>query len=284
MRVNDQEALIPGKEPRINPIAFYFIIQLLPYLVFILFILLKIQILHTTIVTLILLGINFWFIKNVHGIQLVGLRWKISLLSGFEFYSKPNPFVPRAIDSNSFWVGFFIFIFLWIIAFIISLFLKESLLCLVCFIGFLSEIINLMMFMRSYRSAKSQAEHAALEILQDETVNFELVHSDDEEHHNENVNNDIHDVNAIDNNLNNNNIENNNNLTNASNLDDVNDNVDFYNSNDVENENSVKNEKDQDANSQEFDLPTFDMPDDNENDNSGGEEPVHFDLVDEKDD
>lgn len=36
------------------------------------------------------------------------------------------------------------------------------------------------MFMRSYKLAKRQSEHETLEILQDEEVNFELVHSDND--------------------------------------------------------------------------------------------------------
>lgn len=269
MRTNDQESVFAGKEPRINPIAFYFAIQLLPYLVFVLFLIFNIPILQITIIILILLGINFWFIKNVNGIQLVGLRWKFSIITGFEYYSKPNPFVPRALDSNSFWIGFFIFLFLWIIALVISLFLKTPLLCLVCFIGFLSELINLMMFMRSHKSAKSQAEHAALEILQDETVNFEFVHSDDEENHKEKDGNEPLEANISD----------------KSNS--ANDNHDFY-SNETQDENLNENNKDANAyennnDNGEFNLPTFDIPDENEA-NNNDDEPVHFELVDEKDD
>lgn len=256
MRTNDQKSAFAGKEPFINPIAFYFVIQLLPYSVFILFLLFEIQIFQVTIFLLILLGINFWFIKNVNGIQLVGLRWKLSLQNGFDYYSKPNPFVPRALDSNSFWIGFFIFMFLWIIAFILSIFVSDAL-CLVCIIGFLSEFFNLTMFMKSHRLAKNQAEHAALEILQDENINFEQVHSDDEE--NRKGNNNVNDKNEgqLDENLSDKNNNNDNNY-------------DFYPN---ENENNASNND-----HEEFNLPTFDMPEDNEFNIKSNE------LVGEKDD
>lgn len=276
MRTNDQESIFAGKEPRVNPIAFYFAIQLLPYLAFILFLLFHIPILHITIIILILIGINFWFIKNVNGMQLVGLRWKLSFSNGFEYYSKPNPFVPRAIDSNSFWIGFFVFIILWIIAFIISIFLTSTFLCIVCLIGFLSEFINLNMFMRSHKSAKNQAEHAALEILQDEKVNFELVHSDDEENRNDNNNgNDQIDANTSDKS---NNIDDDNHI-NIDKDNNSNENHDFY-PDEPQNENNNN-----DNGNEEFNLPTFDIPDDNEvNFDNNEEEPVHFELVDDKDD
>lgn len=180
MKANDTESIIPDHEQTKRFITIYIAAQSIPLIAYFFFHIFKLNILSALLLMICFLVISFWIIQNISGYQLVGLRWNISLAKGFVFFSKPIPFVPRQIDSSIFWLGFFVYMFFWIIALIISLFITTPLFSLVCVFGFLSQLINLMMFMRSYKLAKRQSEHETLEILQDEEVNFELVHSDND--------------------------------------------------------------------------------------------------------
>ena len=187
---SDQEHLIPGnpRTPKVNPIALYLSVQIIPIFFFLILIGFGFQENMILILSSILIFFSFWFIKSINGLQLIGLSWSINPTSGFSYYSKPDPYVPKYNESNAFWLGFFIMMVFWVISFVISLFGKSYLYLLLCIFGFSGQLINLLMFMRAHKEKKIAAEHAALEILQGEKVNFELVSNDSDDLYDSNQN------------------------------------------------------------------------------------------------
>jgi hypothetical protein len=178
---NDEEVLIPGRDPfsHANSIFLYMFTKLAALSTFALLCLLALKGVTISVVSVVLLFVDFWFTQNIHGLQLVGLRWWYEFGSGFQYYSKPDPFVPLIGASNIFWMGFFVFTVIWIFTFVVSIFTSGFLIALNALLAVALQILNLSMFMRAHRTAKAVAERAALNILQGESINFELVREDE---------------------------------------------------------------------------------------------------------
>lgn len=177
MERTDQDVLIPNNRDKnkINPVVLYAITKAIPYLVHLFLCATKMTSFNIFVVTVLLLIGDYWFNQNIHGLQLVGLRWWIEIGHGFNYYSKPDPFVPLVSNSNAFWLGFFISIFVWIITAVVTLFTHGLFISVIAVIGAILSCINLYMFVKAHKQAKIDAEHACLTMLQDENINFELV-------------------------------------------------------------------------------------------------------------
>lgn len=176
----DQEVLIAGNKQgsKINPVVLYTGTKVLPYVVHLCLCVARLTEFNILVVTVLLLIGDYWFSQNVHGPNMIGLRWWIQLNNGFQYYSKPDPFVPSVSDSNVFWVGFFVAIVVWIITSIVTVFTHGFFIAIISVIAAVFNIVNVTMFIKARKLAKIAAEHACLTILQDETINFELVKDD----------------------------------------------------------------------------------------------------------
>lgn len=69
---------------------------------------------------------DVWYTKNIAGLDLVGMRWSHEINENgepaWQFYSRPDPYVPDPFESNAFWGFMFGSVFVWAIVFIWSIF------------------------------------------------------------------------------------------------------------------------------------------------------------------
>ncbi|OHT12429.1 hypothetical protein TRFO_17691 [Tritrichomonas foetus] len=167
-------------KPFIQPTAFCLVARLLPIAAYLLLWIFQAEKTISTVVTLLFSVIEFVAIKNISGLQLVGLNWSIDFKSfKFTYYSKPEPFVPVLSQSNFFWMSFFGVLIVWGYFFIHDIFTAPASEMIGSFFGLFLEILNFMCFTRAHGLAKSAAEKAVLSSIQ-EGVQFELVPDDDD--------------------------------------------------------------------------------------------------------
>lgn len=179
----DQElSLVPGiqsKKSFLSPVSICFLIKLLPVLSYFFLSILRIEDSVVAVITLIFLFVEFVFIKYIGGFNLVGLKWSIDLSSfGFQWYSKPESFVPLQSNTNFFWMSFFTFLVIWLICFFIAFFSFTKIKAVISLVGFICEGVNLYMFSKALNYSKKQVEKAALDSMQVE-VHFDLVPEND---------------------------------------------------------------------------------------------------------
>lgn len=182
---SDQElSLISGNQSKkslISPAAYCSLVKLLPFLSYFILSLLHVEDSVVAVITLILVFIEFVFIKYVSGINLVGLKWSIDFSSlSFQWYSKPEPFIPSISDTNFFWMSFFTFLIIWLICFFIAFYSSTKIKAITSLISFICEGVNLYMFSKAHNCAKKQVEKAVLNSIQEE-VHFDLVPENDYE-------------------------------------------------------------------------------------------------------
>jgi hypothetical protein len=177
----DEELLIPGRDSRRppHPVVQYFILKVLSYITDRFLVFLDRSPGTTGVITSLASLLDFWVTQNVHGLQLVGLRWSVGS-EGFTFYSRPDPFIPRESDGNAFWMGFLGFAVLWLIAFAVALFTSGFFYALNGIFGAFLQLLNFLMFMRAHGEAKAARDLVARQQAEAaEGVTFELVRDDD---------------------------------------------------------------------------------------------------------
>lgn len=186
MSKTDQESLIGGKEdgpPCIHPITLFIILKILPIILLFVQIFIHINNGTSSIILILLLLIEFWMTKNVSGLQLVGLKWEVDITKclKFSYFSKPDPFVPKVSSSNTFWMSHFAFLIIWVISIVIFFITHVYKYVPIGVIGALLNTINLKMFLKANDKHKLDSEQAALAILKDNDVHFNLVKEDESE-------------------------------------------------------------------------------------------------------
>ena len=178
--VNDQEALIPGGErPSKFGIPVHVSLRLIVIVTFFFLPYLN-QIVQYLVFAFVLIS-QFWITEQVVGMQLIGLRWFIDFGSmKFSYFSKPDPFVPNARDSNMFWMIFIVNIFGWIVGLFVEIFIKDWHKVVLCLLSIFTEGLNLVMFVRAHGIAKAEAEKNVLSALNQEPVpEFGMAKSDE---------------------------------------------------------------------------------------------------------
>lgn len=163
-----------------NPVVFYLVTKALPFAVDLILSFSKFDSFTSIVLSICLNIVEMWLVKNIYGVNLIGLRWWIDR-EGLKYYLKPDPFVPIVYQSNVFWIGLFISVILY---FIFSICFLNSMYLLIFLIADVFQIYNLVMFIYSYKKAKKSSDANLLTVLQDEDINFELVKDDDEKEEN----------------------------------------------------------------------------------------------------
>ena len=156
-----------------NPISLFLLIKLFSIILFLLFNLF-IKIKHFRFVLQIILSfIEFFLDKNIFSFQLVGLQWEFSLNEDnfFTFFSRPPPFIPLSIPSNTFWIFLFFSIIFWFLIFIFQIFFKNFYLILNFFFSFFLNLLNLILFAKAHNLSKEKLENEALSSLIDDQIN-----------------------------------------------------------------------------------------------------------------
>jgi hypothetical protein len=177
----DEERLIPGSDSghASHAVLQYFMTKVLAYITYVGLVVIRISPGVTGVTTSLVSLLDFWVTQNIHGLQLVGLRWFMGS-EGFAFYSRPDPFIPQKSDGNAFWMGFFAFVILWLIAFVVALFSTSFFYAINGLFGAFLQFLNFLMFMRAHADAKAQRDLVARQQAEAaEGVTFELVHDDD---------------------------------------------------------------------------------------------------------
>lgn len=200
MEVNNQNLGIAGTSHasfcQTQPIVSYILTKALPILIYFLpkFSIFGVSV--SFILFLILSIYEFKTVKDILGIELVGIRWFIDPDSDefFQFYNKPAPYVPSLFESNVFWVGFFIAIAIWIVSLIFSFSSKTLLNICICAIGVMLQVANLFLFMRGQSKAQKEAAEQTRNTLLTDSVEFGFIKEgeepevdDENEHENENT-------------------------------------------------------------------------------------------------
>ena len=94
---------------------------------------------------------DFWYTKNVAGLELVGMRWSHEINEDGEpewhFYSRPDPYVPNPSDSGIFWGFMFGSVLVWMIIAVWSLFAFGKLNVFICLLILFLNSFHLIFFL-----------------------------------------------------------------------------------------------------------------------------------------
>lgn len=114
----------------------------------------------TVVLTVVLLALDFWTVKNVTGRLLVGRRWWSSVAADgsslWTFEARPAPWRPNPVDSRLFWGSLYLYTAIWIgLALVALLRFNFSWLLVVAFALTLNGT-NLVGYIKCDREAQSQ--------------------------------------------------------------------------------------------------------------------------------
>lgn len=114
----------------------------------------------TVVLTVLLLALDFWTVKNVTGRLLVGRRWWSSVAADgtslWTFEARPAPWRPNPTDSRLFWGSLYLYTVLWVgLALVALLRFNFSWLLVVAFALTLNGT-NLVGYIKCDREAQSQ--------------------------------------------------------------------------------------------------------------------------------
>lgn len=114
---------------------------------------------------------EFWYIKNISGIQLIGLTWFIKdetqFTDLFEFYFRPPPFVPTHFNSNIFWIGNFFSLVIWILILLFNFLQMDYFKIFLNFLSVFLSSLNLVLFIRAHDHSRKSIEGETLSSLLD---------------------------------------------------------------------------------------------------------------------
>ena len=167
---NDQEALISERQYTNHPILVFIILKSFPILLYYSMYVLKVNPLVCFILILFIFIFEFFITRKIIGVEMVGLSWYFGD-GKFQYYSRPNPYIPKASESNIFWISFPILIISWVL---IIVFKYYDIIAIPLF-AILSQLINLYFYISSYLTSRKQNQLAVMAYLQDEPVNFPFV-------------------------------------------------------------------------------------------------------------
>lgn len=152
--------------------------------------------------------LEFIYIKDHLSIQLIGLRFSfaateeeigqkdqesINMQSNINnngiihFYSKPAPFVPQTTLSNSFWIGYFLSIIIFIFSGIYCFFKRKFALFFLAIIEAFVQIVTTSLFIAAHEMKRNEENMIVRNSYDDEKVEFQLV--GDEENQTQSVKN-----------------------------------------------------------------------------------------------
>ena len=113
--------------------------------------------------------VEFWFTKNVSGLQLVGMRWSHEIGDNGEphlfFYVRPDPYVSEQQDSNAFYFGLVSASLVWFVFFTLSILFFKAISLAISLIIFSLEIFNLICFFKCSQISIQQADDIARDII-----------------------------------------------------------------------------------------------------------------------
>ena len=199
---DDGQSLIGSKQSCTSkyPFLIFLLVKITPFLTYFFIF----SFLHDPSISIVLFFIaqcfEFLMIKNICGLDLIGIKWYIEPNndgSFLQYYAKPAPYVPNYTLSNVFWIGFIAAIILWIVTFFIDLFERNIFHILICIIGLLTQASNLLFFMRAHAAIQKNAAQVALAGLLDDSVKFNLVNDDEKYSNDDDNNDDLSDDNSI---------------------------------------------------------------------------------------
>ena len=157
-----------------NPVAVYLLIRFASFLFFIIASIFIRSIGIYFVVVSIMECFQFWFIKNVSGLHLVGLKWMITMPKEngefFQYFSRPPPYIPISYQTNVFWFGCFFSIIFYVCAFIICIIARRILRSFAPFGILCAEIFNLVLFAQAHSCSKLATENDALTKLLDNPI------------------------------------------------------------------------------------------------------------------
>ena len=157
-----------------NPVAIYLLVRFLTFLIYIICSLFISQFGIYFVVVFLIEGFQLWFIKNVSGLHLVGLKWMLTAPNDkgefFQFFSRPPPYIPISYQTNIFWFGCFFSVIFWICAFIICLTIGRIIKSFAALAILCAEIFNLVMFAKAHNRSKLATENDALAKLLDNPI------------------------------------------------------------------------------------------------------------------
>ena len=126
------------------------------------------------VVMIIIEASQFWFIKNISGLHLVGLKWFLTIKNDkgelFHYYSRPPPYIPVGYQTNTFWFGFFFSVIFWGCSAIIGLIVGKFVKSFTSFCVLAAEIFNLVMFTKAHGQSKAATENDVLAKLLDNPI------------------------------------------------------------------------------------------------------------------
>ena len=124
---------------------------------------------------------EFMILKNVLGMEIVGLGWTIEPASDmlFKYTAKPPSFIPNQFQSNVFWISFFLDAGFWSIFLLISLSRARFLNFIVCSFCLFAQIANLLLFKNSLNANLERNDSVVMMNMKDDEAIFELVKDDD---------------------------------------------------------------------------------------------------------
>lgn len=178
MNFNDSGTGVVNNSSR-EGLVIYISVRIAPVVVFLMSSFLKPPILLFIFIAA-LIG-EFWVVKSISGMQLIGLRWYLDKKAGqkaFAFYSKPDPYIPNVIDSNIFWSLFFVCLFGWSITAIVEIFILSYFKAFLASIAIAFHILNLSMYSKARNMAKKAIQKSVLDALQEEMVTFPKIDED----------------------------------------------------------------------------------------------------------
>lgn len=114
----------------------------------------------TVVLTVVLLALDFWTVKNITGRLLVGRRWWSSMAADgsslWTFEARPAPWRPNPADSRLFWGSLYLYTAMWVgLALVAMLRFNFSWLLVVAFALTLNGT-NLVGYIKCDREAQSQ--------------------------------------------------------------------------------------------------------------------------------
>ena len=163
------------------PLLFYSCAHFLPILIYFEFFLVFKDPSFQLLIFSIGIILEFIFIKEKSGLDLIGIKWFIQPKENgtiVQFFSKPPPYIPALLESNVFWIEFFVVFVIWIITALVQRTFFNFLLCL--FVIF-SNSINFLIYLRGHAMTQKQATDKVRSTLFDEAIQFEMVEENEED-------------------------------------------------------------------------------------------------------
>lgn len=145
----------------------------------------------TAFFTLSMSLLELWISKNCDGLELVGMRWSHEIGDSGEarwvYYSRPDPYVPNAADSNIFWIGLYGSLVAWIAVFLWSAFSFGFFNTVIVILVVAAQLANTIGFVRCHGVSTRQAEDVARIVLLGDNFDSDELEKEEKEDNKDNV-------------------------------------------------------------------------------------------------